>query len=283
MRRRLLAVLAIGVAGIAASAPAAAAAAGTPYRDPDAAGSIGLCDRAGHQITHGSVSAAPFAWRAVSTVAAPTGYGVSGGTATLMAYQPRQGLDSGEWSGDELTSASRYSNPAHPTAAATSGDESLEGFMTEFKPAWDGLLELRLYLGAPDQPIYSQSYPALNIRVTGNTWHTVGGPTVSCASGGTSVSLESILLSPHPASSGSTSAPGSAPDARSAPPASSTPAAEAASSSSTTAAGVTTSSGSGHLPVIVAAVVSAVVLLLGGYGARRRLVTIRPSKKGPRP
>jgi hypothetical protein len=268
MLRKLCAVLAIGVAGAAVSTPVAAAASGTPYRDPAAHGSIGLCDRAGHQITHGSITATPFAWRAVSSVAAPAGY-AAGGTATLLAYQPRHGVPSGEWSGDELTSASRYTDPAHPTAAATGGDESLQGFITEFSPRWDGLLQLRLYLGAPDEPIYSLSYPSLDIQVTGNSWHVVDGTTVSCHSG-RSVSLESIVLTPHPPAAATPASPSRAGSASTPRTTDSNPVA------ATSSAAAPAASGSGHGAAILIAVIAGVLLLAGGSAAVRRR-SLKPS------
>ena len=97
-----------------------------PYTDPDAVGSIGLCNQAGQQITSGSVTAKPFAWRAVSTQPAPAPYNNAGRTATLVAYQPQQGLPAGDWSGAQMTSSSRYTNPANPMAAATAADQSLQ-------------------------------------------------------------------------------------------------------------------------------------------------------------
>ena len=107
MRRRSHAAIVLGFVGVVATAPAVATASPTtPYRDPASVGSIGLCDRSGHQVMHGSVTATPFAWRAVSSVAAPQGYGVDGRTATLLAYQPRKDVTAGEWSGDALTAAS---------------------------------------------------------------------------------------------------------------------------------------------------------------------------------
>jgi hypothetical protein len=133
------------------------------------------------------------AWRAVSSVAAPPPYNNDWRTAILLAYQPQQELTAEEWSGDELTASSRYSNPAHPMVAATGGDDSLEDFIEEFRPLWKGYLELRIYLGTQNAPTYSLHYPALAIQVTGTTWHAVGGGPVDCHSG-SAVSLESIVL-----------------------------------------------------------------------------------------
>jgi hypothetical protein len=180
-----LAWLSIGV-------PAAASAA-VPYHDPSADGYLGLCDAQGHQITSGSIDTTPFAWRAVSSTPAQGLYAGPTRTAVLMAYQPIDGLASSDWSGDQLTASSRYSNTANPMAAATGGDESLAGFMTEYSPKWDGILQLRMYLGASNEAVYSLHYPALDIQVTGKTWHALDGGQVNCKSG-TAESIESVLL-----------------------------------------------------------------------------------------
>jgi hypothetical protein len=210
-----LVVAGLALAGsVALTAGVSATTSAAPYTDPDAVGSIGLCNQAGQQITSGSVTAQPFAWRAVSTQPAPSPYNNTGRTATLVAYQPQQGLPAGDWSGTQLTSSSRYSNPANPMAAATAADQTLQDIVAEYPPKWDGFLQLRIYLGTANEQAYDQHYPSLNIHVTGDTWQAVGGSTVNCASG-TAESLESVLLPsttttapPTPAPSISTSAEG---------------------------------------------------------------------------
>jgi hypothetical protein len=184
---------------------AAAASPAAPYTDPNAEGSIGLCNQAGQQITSGSVTAQPFAWRAVSTEPAQAPYNNAGRTAILVAYQPLQGLPPGDWSGTQLTSSSRYSNPANPIAAATAADQSLQDIIEAYPPRWDGFLQLRIYLGTVNEQAYTLHYPALNIQVTGNTWQAVAGSPVNCASG-TSESLESEVL-PSTTTSAPTTSP----------------------------------------------------------------------------
>ena len=156
-------------------------------------GSIGLCDQAGHQITSGNVDSVPFVWSAVSSVAPPRGYGGAGRTATLFLYQPRRGVDPGEWSGQLMTSSSRDTNAAHPMTVATGGDLSLADFLSTFPASWDGYLQLRLFVGIPDEPQYTQQYPATDIQVTGDTWRVVRGGAGPCGSG-TAQSLESRVL-----------------------------------------------------------------------------------------
>jgi hypothetical protein len=191
---RMAAALGVAATVLSTAGMSAAQAAGSvPWTDTAVTGYLGLCDSSGHPVDSGSLNAAPFVARAVSSVAAPSPYGQSGRTATLYAFQPRQDTAPGQWSGDMLTASTRYSNPAHPTAAATGGDLSLAGFISEFPPVWDGLVQLRLYLGAPSQPPQTLSYASTTIKVTGSTWSVVSGGNVSCTSG-TATSIESILL-----------------------------------------------------------------------------------------
>ncbi len=192
-------------AGVGTPAGAASTA---PYSDPAATGSIGLCDQAGTQVTSGSIETTPFAWRAVSTQPANAPYDNSGRTATLYAFQPQQGLAPGEWSGQQLTASSRYSNPASPMAAATAGDESLADFIGDYPAKWDGFVQLRIYLATDNEPAETLRYPALNVQVSGTTWRAVGGAEVNCESG-TSVSLESIVLPPSTTTTGPGSSTGS--------------------------------------------------------------------------
>ena len=207
--------LALGLLWLATSAPSAASQT-VPYSDPNAVGSIGLCDSQGHQFTerereHRAV-------RSGEPSRPPPAAGPYAGpsrTAILMAYQPIDGLAPSDWSGDVLTASSRYSNPANPMAAATGGDESLAGFMAEYSPKWDGILQLRMYLDAANEPEYSLHYPVLDIQVTGSTWHALDGGPVNCHAG-VAESIETMLLPASklktpPGSSSSTTTPGSTP------------------------------------------------------------------------
>jgi hypothetical protein len=200
----------LSVAGAAVAWGSAVASAAAPWgADPASMGYIGLCNAQGQQITSGNITTAPFAWRAVSTAPANGAYAGPSRTSILFVYQPIDGLAPSDWSGDSLTASSRYSNPAAPMAAATARDESLAQYMVEFKPKWDGYLQLRMYLGADNEQPYADSYPTLDIKVKGDTWRAVDGGPVNCASG-TAVSIESLLLpstSSNHGAGGSTSAP----------------------------------------------------------------------------
>ncbi len=91
--------------------------------------------RPGRQAGHvGAHDQRPFVWRAVSSTAAPAPYDKAGRTATLFAYQPRPQVDAAEWSGDLLTASARYTDVAHPMAAATALDEPLKDFRLNTPP-----------------------------------------------------------------------------------------------------------------------------------------------------
>jgi hypothetical protein len=214
-------------ATVTAAAPAA------PYTDPNVVGYIGLCNQAGQQITSGSVSAAPFVWRAVSSQAAPAPYDGAGGTAILNAYLPMQSLAPGDWSGEQLTASTRYSNPQSPMAQATARDVSLQVFVQDYPPEWDGFIQLRLFLGVQNQPADVQHYAALDLQISGDTWTAVGGGPVNC-NAGTAESLETVLAPPSTTTTvaasgvvtkGDTSTPvaSAAPPGKQAAPASHTP------------------------------------------------------------
>ena len=179
--------------GLTSSSDAATGATQAPYSDPQVSGSIGLCNAAGQQITSGSVSATPFVARAGSSGSAPAPYNNAYRTAILAAYQPQKELAPGEWSGQEMTASSRYTNPAVPMVEATARDMSLAQFLVAFPANWDGFVQLRMFFGTANAEQRTQSYPALDIQVTGSTWHAVGGATVNCTAG-SAQSIESILL-----------------------------------------------------------------------------------------
>jgi hypothetical protein len=188
------ALAAFGSAALAATVLAvwpAGAAAAVPYTDAQSTGAITLFDRNGQQITHGSISAHPFVSRAVSSVRAPSPYDADGRKATLLAYQPRPGAAPTEWSGDTLTASTTYPDPAHPTATASARDFSLKDYLDTYPARWDGLVQLRLYLGAPNQPTLTRTYATTDIRVDGDTWSVVRAGTAGSAAGGASAAAGS--------------------------------------------------------------------------------------------
>jgi hypothetical protein len=163
-----------------------------PYTDSAATGRVGLCDSHGKSMTSGSVTDKPFVWRAVGSTAASGLYAGAGRTATLYAFQPRQGVDPSGWSGQQLTASGQYTNVKHPMAQATSADIDLQDFLIAYPAKLSGLVQLRLYLGSPDQPPSTARYDATDIRVSGTKWNVVRGAHVTCTDG-SSVSLETQL------------------------------------------------------------------------------------------
>jgi hypothetical protein len=289
-----IAALGMALGIVALGVQPGSAGSGVPFQDPNQVGSIGFCNQAGQSITQGSLSTTPFVWRAVSSEAAQAPYNGPGRVATLFAYQPRLGLAPGQFSGEEITAASRYTNPAHPMAAATDKDESLEAFVQNYPVSWDGLVQIRMYLGAPDQPAETTTYAATDIQVTGNTWHVVQGATVPCNSS-RAVSVETILApvstaspsaKPHPSTVKSDrSGHSSKPAAGGSGDKSAGARGSAASADPTDAASQTATSSSGHSSAVIALLVALVLALLAiGYVAarRRRISTSTPSSSDHR-
>jgi hypothetical protein len=272
-----------------------------PYTDPNAVGYIGLCNQAEQQITSGTLSTTPFVWRAVSSQPAPAQYNGADGTAILSAYLPMLGLPPGDWSGEQLTASSRYSNPQSPMAQATAKDVPLQDFIEDYPPKWDGFVQLRLYLGATNQPAYVQHYPVLNLEISGDTWTAVGGGPVNCSAGSaesleTAVGLSSTSTT-IVSSSGVGATRSTTTTAPSDAPATSRQAAAAGSSSASAKSGGTNglatdrpaSSSGPEVPLLVGAVVLILLVLSVLVLARRRRASqlsstaSETSVKGPQP
>jgi hypothetical protein len=176
------------LAVVPATVPAAASSA--PFTDEYANGYLTLCNRNEQPVTSGSLLTVPFVWTAVSSTAAPKGYT----RAYLMAYQPLQYVDPGDWSGYQLTDDAAFSNPAHPMAQATNDDAPLEWSVNTFPPHWGGWFELRMYFTSPNLPAFVTPYPVDILHISGNSWSLVDpGPSISCTIG-KAVSRESLLL-----------------------------------------------------------------------------------------
>ncbi len=115
-----------------------------PWSDAASTGLITLCDQTGQPVKSGSLTAKPLIWRAVGATAASDAYAAQGSSATLYAYQPRQGVAPAQWSGQMLTAPSQYSNAAHPIAAATAKDIDLKDFLTAYPAGWKGTVQLQV-------------------------------------------------------------------------------------------------------------------------------------------
>ncbi|MCW2753554.1 MAG: hypothetical protein JWQ32_965 [Marmoricola sp.] len=154
-----------------------------PYVDARSAGPLTLCGADGQPVTSGSTTQKPFVSRAVGATAVPGPAAGSGRTATLYAFQPRNGAESEEWSGQLLTAASSYTNTRHPMAQATAADIALKEFLIAFPPRWNHLIQLRLYVASPASGI-AATYDTTTIRIDGDSWKVVGkAGTASCTDG----------------------------------------------------------------------------------------------------
>ncbi len=223
------AVVLSGLVGWTVATMPTARADGVPYTDSNVVGTIGLCGKDGQLVRSGNINDHPFVFTAVSSEAAPSPYDAKGRKATLFAYQPRKDVVPGRWSGDSMTASSEYTNAAHPMTSGTLRDFSLADFLGGFPVRWDGLVQLRVYLGAPDTPIMKLPYPATDIRVSGDTWTVVHGGTGDCSVGKATSSEVAIFgtAPPSPSAGNSTGTGGKtspAPDASSSAGASTRPA-----------------------------------------------------------
>jgi len=256
--------------GLALAAAPSAHADTVGYSDSSSVGTIGLCDKDGKLVTSGNINDHPFAFTAVSSEAADAPYNGKGGKATLLAYQPREGVIPGRWSGDALTASSTYTNPRHPMSAGTLRDFSLADFMAEFPARWDGLLQLRMYLSAPDAAALKLPYPSTDIRVSGDTWSVVRGGTGDCGAGKATSNEVAIFgtAPPSPTTTAGASGHGATPTA--------TPGASHAVGSSASPSGATLAAGSvdpaadtapvdRHLPIVLGGAF-VVLLALAGFG-----------------
>lgn len=185
------AAIAIGVLSMVGT-PSVAAAASVPFTDKNVHGSLGFCDKTGHEIKSGPLNVAPFVWFAASNAAAPSQY-ANGGKATLYAFQPIKDEDPGLWSGRQLTGSSSFSNARVPMASGTVLDPALEDFVSAFPPKIDNLVQLRMYFNSAGAGLYRTTYPAAVLRVTATTWTLVQGGGVNCKAG-TAVSSELAAL-----------------------------------------------------------------------------------------
>lgn len=172
----------------------ASAADAVPYKDPNASGTITLCDPDLQPITEGTIHDLPFVWRAVGSEEAPPPYNNETRKAVLYAAQPRQGVDPAAWTSNILTAATMYKDVAHPMAQATKLDIPLWVNVDAYPPRWDGLIQLRLYYTTENASI-STSYATTDIQVSGNTWHAVNVGSESC--GDTKEAISPEIALPH--------------------------------------------------------------------------------------
>ena len=285
LRRLAAAALVVACAALIGTTTAAASNP-VPYTDFQAKGSVGLCDKSGNAVTSGRITDRPFVWFAVSSMAAPQGYAVPGRKATLFIYQPRPNTYPNQWSADQMTSSSPYTNPRYPMAAATDADFSLKDYIAEFPPRWNGLLQLRIYYGAPGKPTWTDTYAATDITVSGSTWRVVRGASVPCTKG-TAKPNETFRITPSPTgAAASPSTTSSVPTLTSASPSPSDTATPSASGEDATSASPSaavaaasesgTGSGAGPAAWLLGLVTVAAVAGGGAWWYRRRTAVAGP-------
>ncbi|RZI92848.1 MAG: hypothetical protein EOO67_07745, partial [Microbacterium sp.] len=136
-----------------------------PYQDPAVTGSLTFCNVDGREVTEGSVKDAPFADLAVGST--PAGEATAAGsTATLLAYQPREGVSAEEFSGGLLTKATTVADPTHPFARISDRSTTLSDFTIAYPAKWDGYVQLRLRVSSPGAPAPT-GYDAADVRIDG--------------------------------------------------------------------------------------------------------------------
>ncbi|GAA3194588.1 LPXTG cell wall anchor domain-containing protein [Dactylosporangium siamense] len=172
----LAAAAALTTTGCSADKPAA-----VPYTDSRSAGGIVLYGKDGKPATTGKTADKPFVAKAIAQAKAPEPYDRDGRKATLLAFLPRKDADPTQWHGRFLTGASAYPDAAHPTVVAPAEAGSLAEFLDVYPTQWDGLVQLRIYLGVPGEETLTTSYATADIRVSGGTWTVVRGGSTKAA------------------------------------------------------------------------------------------------------
>jgi cobalamin biosynthesis Mg chelatase CobN len=183
-----------------------------------------------------------------------------------------------------MTAMSQYTNPKNPMVEILPRDNTLQGLLTAYPAQWDGLVQLRIYLKAPNQGVKNDTYAATSLKVTGSTWQQVGAAAGGVCKTGTAVSITRVLGLPtaapstKPSGSEPTGPSSSRPSARaststsSGVPSSADPSAAQATGALAKArpAGASTANGDGVLTwVLLVALLAVAALLLWLWNRRR--------------
>jgi hypothetical protein len=155
--------------------PAVASADPAPFKDPNAVGLVGFCDKNNNPVTSGHVRDVPFVSKYVSDTPAPTDYAGKLQRAAIYAFSPIPYTNPGDWSGYQMTAGSSYTNLKTPMSAATFGDPPLEWQIQSFPAHMDGLVQLRMILTNVNTPPRTNKYAQAIIRVKGDSWTLVTG------------------------------------------------------------------------------------------------------------
>ncbi|MEY2424780.1 MAG: hypothetical protein QOI61_352 [Actinomycetota bacterium] len=215
-----------------------ASAAAPPYEpDPHADGTLSFYDAAGNVVTGGDIHDEPFATYVQASTA-----GRAGDTkATLFGYLPKAGVDTGAFSGEQMTASHTYPDASAPaplngslplvkvTASDTTIATLIEDFPNTATDSYQGLYQLRIKTSGEGQPP-GATYKATDIFVDGDTWTQVY-PVPSAATTTTTVVGATTTTTVAPATT-TTTAPAAT---------TTTTIASGATTTSTTAPGSTTS------------------------------------------
>lgn len=193
--RRTAGVIAAGVLGLMSVVLAGPASADEqlPFKDPNSVGLIGFCNADNKPVTEGSIRDVPFVVKAVSNTPAGKAYAVNGRKAALYATSPNKQLDPSLWSPYQMTPSTFYSNAKKPMAAAGYGEPPLEYHVTGAPPTLDNLVQLRMYLSAPNTTPYIQKYPTAVVRIEGDRWVMVAGDRNPDCTAGTAKNINQVL------------------------------------------------------------------------------------------
>lgn len=167
------------IVGLSSGAQAASAPPWEP--DTNSVGALVFYDSSGHAITSGSLKDSPIAAYVEGTKAIRSG----DTTATLEGYLPVSGEAPGQWSGEALSTSTKYPNSAAPGALGSAnlpvvsgkaGDLSIADLVADFpttsKPGYKNVYQLRLVTSGPQESVTPQ-YDSADIAVSGSTWSIV--------------------------------------------------------------------------------------------------------------
>jgi len=153
-----------------------------PYDDPQSSGLLTLCDESGNQVTKGSVDDTPFAPIVLGQT--PVDERVPDDAvvnATLFGYQPREAVDSLEFSGSPIGGPVPFVNHDKPATRIVPDAWSIANFVEVFPARYDGYVQLRLITSTSGLGASTSSYDTADIKVDGDSWHVVRGGSASCS------------------------------------------------------------------------------------------------------
>ena len=177
--------------------PSVANADQPPFKDPNAMGLIGFCDKNNNPVTSGNILDVPFVVKYVSNSPAPKEYVGPHQKAAIYAFSPLPNSNPGDWVGFQMTASSGYTNGQVPMAKGTFGDAPLEWHITSFPPQLDGLVQVRMILSNVNASPRTNQYAQAIVRVKDKTWTLVTGLTdKSLCEAGLVKSAEEVLLPP---------------------------------------------------------------------------------------